>query len=70
MANKNDRNLNVTIRNQAEEKDEVVISVSSIAKKLKKYFLPWIIIAAMVGAYMVTMSTIDSMKEKSLSQRL
>lgn len=64
MANSNDRNLNVTIRNQADERDEVVISVSSILKKLKKYFLPWIIIAAMVGVYMVSMQTIDSMKVK------
>ena len=64
MANSNDRNLNVTIRNQADERDEVVISVSSILKKLKKYFLPWIIIAAMVGVYIVSMQTIDSMKVK------
>ena len=64
MAKNNDRNLNVTIRNQADERDEVIISFSSIVKKLKKYFLPWIIIAAMVGAYMVTMSTIDSMRVK------
>ena len=64
MAKNNDRNLNVTIRNQADERDDVIISVSSVVKKLKKYFLPWVIIAAMVGAYMVTMSTIDSMRVK------
>ena len=45
MAKKDDRNLNITIKNQEEQKDEVVISVSTVIKKLRKYVLIWIVVA-------------------------
>lgn len=64
MSKSNERNLNVTIKNDHDEKDEVVISLSGIFKKLKKYFLPWVIIAAMLGAAVVSIKTAKVMKSK------
>ena len=48
MAKKQERNLNVTIQNHADNKDEVVVSLGGIFKKLKKYFLPWLIVSVMI----------------------
>ena len=47
MAKTNDRNLNITINNP-EEKDEVVISLSTILKKIKKYFMLWVVCAVVI----------------------
>ena len=64
MAKSNERNLNVTIKNEQDDKDEVVISLSGIFRKLRKYFLPWIIIAAMIGALIVSIHTATVMRRK------
>lgn len=64
MAKNNDRNLNVTIKNAEDEKDEVIISLPAIMRKLKKYFLPWIIIAAMLGALIVSLKTVETIRNK------
>lgn len=64
MANNNDRNLNVTIKNAEDDKDEVVISLSGIMKKMKKYFLPWIIIAAMMAALLLGINTVQTIRHK------
>ena len=64
MAKKEERNVNVTIKSEQEEKDEVVISISSIFKMLKKYFLPWIIIAVMFGAMTVATNVNSALKVK------
>ena len=44
MAKNNERNLNVTIKNQEDNKDEVIISISAIMKNLKKYLAVWLVI--------------------------
>ena len=49
MAKNNERNLNVTIKNQEEDKDEVILSLSSIIKNLKKYLAVWLAIAIIAG---------------------
>ena len=49
MAKNNERNLNVTIKNQDDNKDEVIISISAIFKKLKKFLAVWIVIAVIAG---------------------
>ena len=64
MSKSTERNLNVTIKNQEDNKDEVVISLSSIFRKLKKYFLPWIIIAAMLGVITLSVKTYSVVKSK------
>lgn len=53
MADKKDRSLNVIINNQAEDKDEVIISIATVFKMFKRYFTLWLaaaIIAAFVAA--------------------
>ena len=49
MANNNERNLNVTIKNQEENKDEVVISISAIFKNLKRFLAVWLVLAIIAG---------------------
>ena len=41
----NDRNLNITISKPEENKNEVIVSVSTVLKKLRKYLLIWIVAA-------------------------
>ena len=45
MSKMDERNLNVTIKNDTNENDSVVLTLSSLGKGLKKYFLPWVIVA-------------------------
>ena len=47
MDKKREHNLNITLQNE-EEKDEVIISIGTIFRKLKKYFLIWLIVAVIV----------------------
>lgn len=49
MSNKEERYLNVTLKNEEEKKDEVVISFSSIFKKLKRYFIIWVAAAVVLA---------------------
>lgn len=49
MENKNERNLNVTFRNEEQEKDEIIISFGTIFKMLKKFLAFWIVLAILVG---------------------
>lgn len=64
MAKKQERNLNVTIQNHADNKDEVVVSLGGIFKKLKKYFLPWLIVSVMIAAMVTGLATFKTFKEK------
>ena len=64
MAKSNDRNLNVTIKNEPDDKDEVVISLAGIMRKLRKYFLPWIIIAAMLCVLLLGLNVVSTMRSK------
>lgn len=41
----NERNLNITLRNPDDEKDEVLISFGAFMKKLRKYVFTWVIAA-------------------------
>lgn len=51
MAKKEERNVNIMIKNPEEEDKELVISFSTLLKKLRKYLLIWIIAAVVfVGA--------------------
>lgn len=70
MADIKDRNLNVTIKNEAEDKDEIVISFSAILRKLKKYFLPWLIIAAILGVIILSVSVVAHTASKPALQSL
>lgn len=47
MAKKDDRNLNITIKNQEEKENEVVVSISTVLKKLRKYLFIWAVVAVL-----------------------
>ncbi len=56
MENKDERYLNVTLKNEENDKDEVVISLSGIFKKFKKFFLVWLVAAIVAGLLTVAFS--------------
>ena len=47
MENNEERSLNITLKND-DDKDEAVISLGGIVRKLKKYLLLWIVIAVVI----------------------
>ena len=55
MAKKNERNLNITIKNH-DEKDEVIISISSILQQMKRLFAIWIVAAIVAGLVVFSLS--------------
>ncbi|MBQ8962115.1 MAG: lipopolysaccharide biosynthesis protein [Ruminococcus sp.] len=64
MDNSNEKNLNITINNKASDDDEVVISLVTIFKKLKKYFLLWIIVAVVFVVLTVGYATLTTQINK------
>lgn len=64
MAKNEERNLNVTIKSEQEDKDEVIISMSGIMKKLKKFLLPWIIVAVILGVMVLGVNAVSTMSVK------
>lgn len=64
MAKTEDRNLNVTIKTEPEDKDEVVISLAGIFKMFKKYFLPWVIVAVILGVGVLGVTAFKVSKTK------
>ena len=57
MAKNNERNLNITIKNQ-EDKDEIIISVSSIFAQLKRFLVLWIVAAIIAGLAVFSLSAL------------
>ncbi|MBQ6039912.1 MAG: lipopolysaccharide biosynthesis protein [Oscillospiraceae bacterium] len=49
MADQNTQNVNLIVKGEEKHGDEVVISLSAIVKKLKKYFLVWFMTAVIIG---------------------
>lgn len=54
----NERYLNVTLKNDDDRNDEVVISLSGIFKKFKKYFLVWLVFAIVSAILTMTCAAI------------
>ncbi len=65
MSNNEERNLNVTIRNNADDNDNVVLTLSSFGKGMKKYFLPWLIAAAIALLSVAGINTIKVVRDKA-----
>lgn len=63
MNKKSEHNLNITLQNE-EDKGDVIVSLSTILKKLKKYFLIWLVVTAVVFAFILGDTTIDTMHRK------
>lgn len=70
MAKNNERNLNVTIKNQEDNKDEVIISISAILKNLKRYLAVWIVIAIIAGLLTFSFSAIKTFSAKTPAKAL
>lgn len=60
MENKDERYLNITLKNEEDDKDEVIISFSGIFRKLKKYFLIWLVAAVVAAALTLTSTAVTS----------
>ena len=60
MAKKDDRNLNITIKNQEEKENEVVVSISTVLKKLRKYVFIWIVVAVLFVVFSLGYATITT----------
>ena len=49
MAKKDEHNLNITIKNQEEEKGNLLISISDVLKNMKRYLAVWLVAAIVFG---------------------
>ena len=49
MGSKEERYLNVTLKNDQDDKDEVVVSITTILAKLKKYLAIWLSVTIIVS---------------------
>lgn len=67
MAEKNleDRNLNITLRSEEKDSDDIIISLPHIIRKLKKYFLPWLMVSIIVGGVISGISIFSSTTSSS-----
>ncbi|MBQ6170300.1 MAG: lipopolysaccharide biosynthesis protein [Ruminococcus sp.] len=70
MAKKEERNLNVTIKNQEDSKGEMLISVSSVIRQLKKYLAVWIAAAIIAGILGVVVSAVKTFSVKTPARAL
>lgn len=64
MNNKEERNLNITLKNSVKEKDDIIVSIPTLLKKLKKYVLIWLVVAVVVFVAVVGSTTLDTMHRK------
>ena len=60
-----DRNLNITINNPQDEKDEVIVSFGTFFKKLKKYFFLWLVTAVVAFVLSFGYATLTTHVKKS-----
>ena len=60
MAKKDDRNLNITIKNQEDKVNEVVVSISTVLKKLRKYLLIWVVVAVLFVVFAFGYATVTT----------
>lgn len=58
--NKEERNVNLVLKNESDTDKDVVVSLSGIVKKLKKYFLIWVIAAVVAFVLPVAGSAVFS----------
>ena len=64
MSKKDERNLNITIKNQQDDDDAVIISLSDIFRKLKKFFTLWLVAAIIAGVIGVALGTVSTVVTK------
>ena len=70
MAKSNERNLNVMIKNQDENKEDIAISVSAIIKSLKKFLVLWLIVSMIAGMFTFVVSAASTFVKKKPAKAL
>ncbi len=65
MSKKEERNLNVTIKSDQDDKDSMFLSLSGMGKGLKRYFLPWIIVAVIAFVGVAGLKTVGVVRNKT-----
>ena len=70
MAKNNERNLNVTIKNDDDEKDAAIISLSTIIKQLKRFLVLWLVIAIIAGILTFSLSAIKTFSKTNPAKAL
>lgn len=65
MSKKEERNLNVTIKSDQDDKDSMFLSLSGMGKGLKRYFLPWIIVAVIAFVGVAGLKTVGVVRKKT-----
>ena len=63
MDNKREHNLNITLQND-EEKNDIIISFGTVFRKLKKYFMIWLIVAVVVFVAVLGSTTFNTIHRK------
>ncbi len=70
MADQDTKNVNLIVKNEEERKEEVVVSLAAIFRKLKKYFAVWfmtsVIIGGLVSGVSIFFSTTSSTPVRAL----
>jgi hypothetical protein len=69
MAKNNERNLNITIKNH-EENDEVIISISSILKQMKRFLAVWIVVAIIAALAVFSLSAFKTFSSSNPAQAI
>lgn len=69
MAKNNERNLNITIKNQ-EDDEQVIISVSSVFKQLKRFLVVWIIVAIIAALAVFSLSAFKVFSDATPAQAI
>ncbi len=69
MAKSNERNLNVTIKNQ-EDKNDIIISISGIFKNLRRLLAIWLVACIAAGVLGVALSAVISFSKKTPARAL
>ncbi|MCM1357958.1 MAG: hypothetical protein NC205_05135, partial [Prevotella sp.] len=64
MNKKSEHNLNITLQNEEKNDDDVIISLGTIFKKLKKYVLIWLVVAVIVFAAVFGSTTVNTIHRK------
>lgn len=64
MESKDERYLNIVLKNENDSKNEVVVTFSGIIKKFKKYFIIWLVTAIVAAILTVSFSAVFSSDER------
>lgn len=58
--NQNGQNVNLIVKNDEDKDNEIVVSFPQVIRKLKKYFLPWLLTSIIVGGLISGVSILFS----------